>query len=127
MYSKILQKQRLANEIKICSSYIYCALNATSKFNFKPLFDIIKIFKEYLKQSIQNSLNKRMFFIPPFPQQLGEIKPFAILWINTSTLELPTIATGVIWIHIHREIMSLLTLGRCKYSDPQNPFNDLEI
>ena len=65
MCALLLQKQLLANEIKICYLYIYGALNATSKFNFEPLFDLKKNFKEYLKQSIQNSLNKHVF---PFPQ-----------------------------------------------------------
>ena len=57
---KILQKQLLANEIQICSSYIYCTLSATSKFNFESLFDFIKIFKEYLKQSDVSFLNRIM-------------------------------------------------------------------
>ena len=80
--SKILQKQLLANKIKICSSYIYCALSATLKFNFELLFDLIKIFKEYLKQTVQNSLrNTRFYFLISTATRVGWT--FAILWFNT--------------------------------------------
>ena len=58
-YANLHQKPLLANKIKICYSYIYCALSANSKFNFEPLFDFIKNFKEYLKQPLQNSLKVR--------------------------------------------------------------------
>ena len=88
---KILQKQQLANEIKICSLYIYCALSATLKFNFKPLFDFIKAFKKYLKQSIQNSLNKYEFSFFRFHSNSGRLN---ILQFCRSILEIPVITTG---------------------------------
>jgi hypothetical protein len=46
--AKILKKL-LINEIRIFYLYIHCALSATSKFNFEPLFNLIKILKGYLK------------------------------------------------------------------------------
>ena len=75
----------------MCYLYIYYALSATPKFNFKPLFDFIKIFKEYLKQPIQNSLNKYAFSFPLFHNKLVRLN---LLQFCGSTLEAPTIATG---------------------------------
>ena len=66
-----LQKQLLANEIKICSSYIYCALDATPKSDLELLFDFINFFKEYLKQPIQNGLKNACFRFPIFTATQG--------------------------------------------------------
>ena len=87
----VLQKQLLTNEIKICSSYIYCALSATSKFNFEPLFDFIKFFREYLKQLTQNSLNTYEFSFLHFHSNSGRLN---LLGFCESTLEVHAIATG---------------------------------
>ena len=58
----------LNDEIKVYYLYIYCALTTTSKLNFEPLFNFIKIFKEYLKQPIciQNSLKTCASSFPAF-------------------------------------------------------------
>ena len=71
----------LANEIKIYYLHNYYTLNTTLKFNFEPLFDFIKNFEKYMKQSIQNSWKKVRVFISPFSQQLCG-----------STLDIPIIA-----------------------------------
>ena len=66
--AKLIHKQLLVNKTKLCSSYIYYALNATSKFNFEPLFGCIKIFNEYLKHSIiqNNNLKSVSLHFPIF-------------------------------------------------------------
>ena len=91
MCALVLQKQLLVNEINVCFSYIHCALSATSKFNFEPLFDFIKVFKEYLKQPIQNSVKRSTFLFPHFHRKLGRLK---LLQFCELTLDVPTIATG---------------------------------
>jgi hypothetical protein len=66
-YANNLQKQRIAEEIKRYYFYIYCALCANLKFNFKVLFAFTKIIKYYyLKHFIQNSIKKCAFSFPHF-------------------------------------------------------------
>ena len=58
-YVKLLWKQLLIiNEFKTCYSFSYCALQATSKFNFEPLLDFIKNLKENdLSRLVWNKFN----------------------------------------------------------------------
>jgi hypothetical protein len=44
----------------------FFALSEESKFNFKPLFDFIKVSKEYLKHCPQNSNKNSAFLFPHF-------------------------------------------------------------
>lgn len=84
-YANNLQKQRIAEEIKVCYFYTYCALCANLKFNFKVLFAFTKIIKYYLKHFIQNSIKKCAFLFPHFYTKSRSLikQMIAILWTNT--------------------------------------------
>lgn len=96
----------------MCYLCTYCALNATSKFDFKQLFDFIKIFKEYLKQPIQNSLKMYAFSLPHFHNSSEKLK---LLQVCGSTLDVPTIATGAhLDLYLARAAGELTGHSRCK-------------
>ena len=81
---------------------IYCPLNATSESDFEQLFCFIKIFKEYLKHSLQNSLNFLYFY-------------FSIFTVTCeSTLNVPTIATRAYLNPYPAKVENVTGFSRCK-------------
>ena len=62
-------------------SHIHCALSATSKFDFEPLFDIEKKVQRIFVTFQTKQFKKVHVFISPFSQQLGEAKLIVALRI----------------------------------------------
>lgn len=89
---------------------IQCALSATLKPNFEPLFDFIIFLKEYVKQAIQNSLKMSVFSLPHFHSNTGGRENFCNFVNHQYLTYLPLQRRELIWIRIWRVLMSSLIL-----------------